>query len=250
MYENVLLIALAFAMGGILKGATGAGAPLLAIPVLALLYDVPTAISLFAVPNLVSNIWQAWHFRRSRLPTGFLWRLALAGSVGAAIGTYVLASVESTYLLLVVAFAVLFYIGFRMMRPDWALPYSRAFRLVLPVGALAGLLQGSGGISAPVSISFLNAMKLERSQFIHTISVFFVGIALVQNPLLVFYGFLTPLLFGLSFAALFVIIAFMPVGSYLVRHVSRAAFDNLILALLAALSLKMLHEVALAQFGS
>lgn len=246
MLENVLLVGAAFALGGILKGATGAGAPLLAIPILALLYDVPTAITLFAVPNLVPNVWQSWRFRSTRLPTSFLWQFAVAGGVGAVIGTYALANVDSTYLLLVVAFAVLGYIGFRLMRPDWVLPYATARRVVIPLGVIAGTLQGSGGISAPVSLTYLNAMKLERGQFISAISLFFTGIAVVQIPLLIGYGFMTPDLFWLSCGALAVVLAFMPVGTYLVRHVSKSAFDRIILVLLSLLSFKMISQVVLA----
>ncbi|HBN31167.1 MAG TPA: sulfite exporter TauE/SafE family protein, partial [Rhodobacteraceae bacterium] len=164
MLENVLLIGVAFALGGILKGATGAGAPLLAIPILALLYDVPTAITLFAIPNLVPNVWQAWKYRADSLPTRFWLQFAIAGGVGAAIGTYGLANIKSDYLLLVVALVVVAYIIFRTLRPGWVLTYPKALAAVLPVGLIAGILQGSGGISAPVSITFLNAMKLSRGQ--------------------------------------------------------------------------------------
>ena len=50
--ENLLPIAIAFAMGGILKGATGAGAPIIAIPVLALLYNVQFAVAVFIIPSV------------------------------------------------------------------------------------------------------------------------------------------------------------------------------------------------------
>ncbi len=245
MLENVLLIGVAFALGGILKGATGAGAPLLAIPILALLYDVPTAITLFAIPNLVPNVWQAWKYRADSLPTRFWLQFAIAGGVGAAIGTYGLANIKSDYLLLVVALVVVAYIIFRTLRPGWVLAYPKALAAVLPVGLIAGILQGSGGISAPVSITFLNAMKLSRGQFIATISAFFTGIALVQVPLLVVYGFMTVDFFALSCAALLVVMALMPVGAYLVRHISAKAFERIILVLLAALSAKMILQVVL-----
>jgi uncharacterized membrane protein YfcA len=246
MLENVLLVGLAFALGGILKGATGAGAPLLAIPILALLYDVPTAITLFAIPNLVPNVWQAWRYRANRMPTPFLARFTLAGALGTGLGTYALANVNSTYLLLIVALAVVAYILFRLMRPDWTLPYATALPLAIPVGLVGGALQASGGISAPVSLTFLNAMQPERGTFISTISSFFIAIALVQIPLLTIYGFLTLQLFALSIASLVVIVAFMPVGNYLVRFVPKQVFDRIILGLLALLSLKMLSQVVMS----
>ena len=41
---NIACLVLAFYFGGVLKGATGAGAPIIAIPIISLLYDVPTAV--------------------------------------------------------------------------------------------------------------------------------------------------------------------------------------------------------------
>ena len=42
----------AFALGGTLKGATGAGAPIITIPVIAAFYDVRIAVIIMVIPNL------------------------------------------------------------------------------------------------------------------------------------------------------------------------------------------------------
>ena len=57
---------LSLGSGGILKGATGAGAPIIAVLDLAILFDVPTAMPIFSLPNLFANISQAWTFRREQ----------------------------------------------------------------------------------------------------------------------------------------------------------------------------------------
>ena len=64
---NLLSLAalfLAFALGGIVKGATGAGAPVVAIPVIAIFFDVQLAVIIMAVPNLISNLLQIIHYRK------------------------------------------------------------------------------------------------------------------------------------------------------------------------------------------
>ncbi len=243
--EVVALIALAFALGGILKGATGAGAPILAVPVMAMFYDVPFAVTVFAIPNIVPNLWQGWAFRREMPETRFVLLLALSGAAGAVVGAVLLANLPSTLLSLLVAFAVLAYIAIRLLRSDAVLAFRRALALVVPVGVVAGILQGASGVSAPVSITFLNAMRLERGQFISTISVFFVAIALVQIPMLTAYGFLTLEMLGLSTLALVPLILFMPVGAFLVRHISARNFDRLILVLLLGLAVKLIVEAVI-----
>ena len=58
------LAGLALLLGGVLKGATGAGGPIVAIPILSLLYSVPFAVTVFVLPNLLTNLWQLWQYRQ------------------------------------------------------------------------------------------------------------------------------------------------------------------------------------------
>ncbi|RVV99608.1 sulfite exporter TauE/SafE family protein [Mesobaculum littorinae] len=236
---------IALLAGGILKGATGAGAPIIAVPVIALLYDVPFAIVMFSFPNLLSNLWQGWQYRDHQMGEGFTWRFAVAGAIGAGLGTVILANVPSDLLVALVAMSVFVYIGFRLARPDWFLPFSLARRIVWPVGTLAGMMQGAGGVSAPVSITFLNAMKPERAAFVGTVSVFFVAMAAIQIPLLAWYGFLDWHRLGLSLLALLPILGGMPIGAALAKRLSKQVFDRLILTLLALVALRLLIEVTL-----
>jgi uncharacterized membrane protein YfcA len=52
----ILVAFLSLGLGGILKGTTGAGAPLVAVPALALLFDVPTAIAIFFAKPFVQCV--------------------------------------------------------------------------------------------------------------------------------------------------------------------------------------------------
>ncbi|MEH6725572.1 MAG: sulfite exporter TauE/SafE family protein [Hyphomicrobiales bacterium] len=240
-------IFLSFALGGILKGATGAGAPVVAVPIIALFYDVPTAVTIFVIPNLLSNTWQAWSYRKDQLPPALTYRFAGTGVIGAIAGTYMLAYLPTDLLTMMIAVAVTGYIVFRLVKPEWVLEYATALRVVVPVGSVAGVLQGSLGISAPISLTFLNAMKLERSQFIATVSLFFVSMAFIQLPFLIGLGLMTTERFWISCLALIPMIGGMPLGSFLARYVPRSVFDKVILAMLALIAVKLYLEVV---FGS
>ena len=238
-WTGIMLGVLGLALGGVLKGATGAGAPILAVPILAMFYDVPLAVAIFTLPNLLSNIWQGWRFRAHQATPVLTWGFALAGAAGAGVGSAMLVGLPSDTLLLGVAGTVFLYIGFRLLRPDWALDLGLATRLAAPAGFAGGVLQGAVGVSAPVSITFLNATRMHRDAFIATISVFFVAMSLVQIPLLAAWGVLTPLRAVLSAAAILPLIAAMPLGAYLARRLSREIFDRLILALLALIAARL-----------
>ena len=113
-----------------------------------------------------------------------------------------------------------------------------------PASAAAGILQGAAGISAPIAVSFLNAMRLERPVFIATISMFFAAMSVVQIPALMWAGLLSPEVVLLAAAALIPIFLAMPVGAWLARHLSAAQFDRAILVLLAVLALRLLWTAA------
>jgi hypothetical protein len=114
------------------------------------------------------------------------------------------------------------------------------------MGAGAGLLMGASGISAPISITFLNALRLDRVAFVATISVFFATTSLPQIGLLAYYGVLTPPVAALSLAALIPILGMMPVGAYLARFLSKEAFDRIILGILTVLALRIVVGLLIA----
>ncbi|WP_375262556.1 sulfite exporter TauE/SafE family protein [Palleronia sp.] len=238
-WTGLLLGATGLALGGILKGATGAGAPVLAVPLLAMLYDVRLAVALLTLPNLVSNVWQGWSYRRHLPSRALVFGFALGGALGAGVGTVMLVSLPSDLLMLGVAAAVLLYVAFRLARPDWSLAMKAAVRLALPAGFAGGVLQGATGLSAPVSITFMNAIRMERGAFISAISVFFALMSVIQIPLLMAWGVLTPLRAALSVGALVPLLAAMPVGAALARRVSRTVFDRIILGLLTLIALRI-----------
>ncbi len=236
---DLAIIILALSLGGVVKGVTGAGAPVVAVPVLAAFFDVPTAIVVMVVPNLVTNIAQGWVYRRETLPRRFSWGFAGGGFVGAGVGTVLLAFLPGEALMLFVAMIVWLYLIFRIARPNASLSYGAAERWAIPVGAFAGALQGAGGVSAPVSVTFLNAMRLERGQFVATISVFFAVMSVAQIPLLASYGFMSLEKLTWSVLALAPLFGGMRLGAWVGRRVSKSAFDASVMALLAVVSLKL-----------
>ncbi len=228
-------------MGGVLKGATGAGAPILAVPALTMAFDVRFAVAVMIVPNILTNVWQAWGYRASLLERGFVVRFLAAGVLGAVVGNLLLAWLPPEALSIAVALAVLGYIGLRVLRPSFRLGYTIARRLAFPAGMLAGVLQGATGLSAPASLTFLNAMRLERPQFIATASAFFVAMMLPQVPMLIALGILDGPRFLLGFAGAAVLALGMPVGAWIGRRLPAQVFDKLILGVLGLIAVRILY---------
>jgi len=243
VFDTITIIAIlvAFALGGILKGATGAGAPIITIPVIAAFYDVRIAVIIMVVPNLLTNIGQLYQFRKTILPPFFTVSFALGGGIGAFIGTILLANLSIKILTLSVAFIVIIYILLKLIVPSWKLIYEKATKLVFIMGTAGGVLQGTAGLSAPISITFLNAMKLERNQFIPTISVYFGVMSIFQMPTLYYYDFLNFEIIAASLISTVVLLSFMPLGSWIAKSVSKENFDKITLILLAFIALRIIY---------
>lgn len=240
--EILIMVFVAFALGGILKGAIGAGAPVLAVPVMAILIDVPFAVAVFVMPNILSNVVQLWKYQGNLTDWRFAKTFAWAGFIGAALGTVALAGLPSEVLTTSVAVIVLGYAAFRLVQPGWRLDMSIAQKLAAPIGTFAGMLQGAIGLSAPVSISFISAIGLQRDQFIPTMSLFFCLMGVAQLPMQMAFGLMTPDRFVYSLLASIPLVGFLPVGAFLARHISRNVFDRIILLLLTLLALKLLAD--------
>ena len=237
----IIAVLVAFALGGILKGATGAGAPIITIPVIAAFYDVRIAVIIMVVPNLLTNIGQLYQFRQTILPKFFTLSFALGGGIGAFLGTILLVNLSIKILTLSVAFIVIIYILLKLIVPSWKLTYKKAEKLVFLMGTGGGVLQGTAGLSAPISITFLNSMKLERNQFIPTISVYFGVMSIFQMPTLYYYDFLNLEIIIVSFISTLVLLLFMPFGSWIAKSVSKESFDKITLILLGFIAFRIIY---------
>ncbi|MSU88616.1 TSUP family transporter [Rhodobacteraceae bacterium 2CG4] len=226
-------------LGGILKGATGAGLPVIAIPVISAVYDVRVAVALMVMPNLVTNLWQVWRHRSDQVEGGFGWIFAGWGALGAAAGTFLLIWLPVSVMQLAMVAIILGYITLRLLRPDVSIGAEAARGMVGPVGFAGGILQGATGISSPVSVTFLNAMRLPRLAFIHTISCFFAVMCAGQAIVQLHYGLLTLQLAALGLAALVPMFLALPLGEWIGRRISARTFDMVMVAFLALLSLRL-----------
>ena len=238
--QILVIVGLAFAMGGILKGATGVGAPLIAVPVMTSFVDIRFAVAVFVVPNLVTNLIQTVIYRRALNNSSFLLVLCLSAGLGAIAGSLMLYRAAGGLLEIFMACLVLFYVGFRLCKPNWYLSMPMARRLNIPMGFLAGFLQGAFGISAPATLTFLNAIKFERPEFIVIVSAFFTTMSAIQLPTLIYLEIMTTSYLFFGFLAIIPLVACMPIGNILLRHATPKVFDNIILIVLFGVALTLL----------
>ena len=229
----------AFALGGLVKGATGAGSPVIAIPVLTVFFDAKLAVAIMAVPNLFSNLVQIKQFRRSVENLTFSLKLSAFGTLGCLGGTLFFILTNTRVIELLVAIITVLYVVLSFKKNSKKLSQQFAKKMIPPIGLLGGFVQGTCGVSAPIALAFLNAIGMKRAEFIFTISCFFGAMAAIQIVSLSFFNFMTWQLFLLGLLSLAPIFLGMSLGDRLTKKISSQSFEKLILVFLILLSLQI-----------
>ena len=242
-YLGLTAIFVAFFLGGILKGATGAGMPIIVVPVIAAVYDVRLAVVILVIPNFLSNVFQIYKFRSYNTEPKFTRTFAIMGLLGAGLGTLILGWAPVDQLNILMAIIVFAYIALKLFKPSFQIPMKRAKKLVGYAGFTGGILQGALGISAPISITFVNAVKLERPVFIFTMSLFFISMTMSQIPLQIAQGMMTWETIVIGLISFIPLMAGMPVGEIIGKRMNAEVFDRVILLMLTVLALKQLVGV-------
>ena len=238
-FQTVIIMIVAFALGGLVKGATGAGSPVIAIPVLAVFFDAKLAVAIMAVPNLFSNLVQIKQFRRSVENLTFSFKLSAFGAFGCLGGTLFFILTSTRIIELLVAIITVLYVMLSFKKNSKKLSQQIAKKLAPPIGLLGGFVQGTCGVSAPIALAFLNAIGMKRAEFIFTISCFFGAMAAIQIVSLSFFNFMTWQLFLLGLLSLAPIFLGMSFGDRLTKKISSQSFEKLILVFLILLSLQI-----------
>lgn len=238
---NIALMTLALAAGAVVKGATGMGLPLVALPVLTTFFGLQHAVGLMCIPLIFTNAWQVWRFRAAARDDrmAFLPLFLVGGAIGIALGTWALTSLPERALVLTLGVILLIYVGLKLAAPRFVVGSALARRVGPLFGMGGGILQGATGISAPIGVTFIHAMAMERDAHVFAVSAMFLLYASVQLPSLALAGVMRGqwLLEGLL--ALVPILLFMPLGQAIAGKLSRQAFDRMILIFLGLVGLKM-----------
>lgn len=241
-YWNLALIFAALAAGAVVKGATGMGLPLVALPVLTSAFGLTHAVGLMVVPVLFSNVWQVVRLRAMATDGAlvFMPRFLVGVAAGVAVGTWLLKTLPERLLVFALGALLVGYIIIRLARPALRIGLETARRAGLPVGTAAGILNGATGISAPVGVTFIHWMGLERDAHLFAVSTMFLVMGVVQLPAMAVAGLMEPAWLVEGAFAIVPIILFMPVGRMIAQRMSRETFDRMVLAFLGLIGLKML----------
>ena len=137
---------------------------------------------------------------------------------------------------------IFLFLLFRLQKPKWQISGNATKLLVIPCGFLGGTLQGAAGLSAPVSVTFLNLIKLERESFIAIISIYFVSMSVVQIPILYRIKFLDMRVFFYGAVALPIVFVGMAIGGFAAQQLNSKIFEKIIQGILFIMALSLTYR--------
>ena len=219
-------------LGGFAKGVAGQGLPLVATPVIAVLYDLRTAIVINAIPTVLSDVPIILaglpHVRQAARFLPFI----LCGLVGILGGSQLLVSVNQAILATVLATVVTIFVVTSWFNILPVLSPRVGRVLGPPMGFLAGMTQGMAGASGPMASMYLLSIGTPRHLYFFSINVIFQILDIWQIFALSQVGLYTPGLATLGFLICVPTGIGMIAGFKAQRHVNDLLFRRVILVIL------------------
>jgi uncharacterized membrane protein YfcA len=233
----------AISLGALLKGITGMGLPMFAVPALASITSVEEAVVLMIFPGVGANLWlvvshrEHRHILRDHLP--FL----IAGFIGALLGTGLLLVISDRGLKLLLVIWLGLYLIRYFTRRDGLSLFGTGNSAAYPIGLVAGTVQGATGISAYVVAPYYHARGLALEAYAFIVAFTFLIFSVAQLTAATNLDLLTPQRLQLSLLALLPALIFTRVGISLSRRISVKGFNQVLIAMFIVMEIKLIVDI-------
>jgi uncharacterized protein len=168
--EQILLSIVIIFLSYVVKGLTGFGSGLIAIPLLAFIFPLKFIVPLFGLLSYAGTIIQSISLRKQAAWKDIL-PLIPFSLMGISVALWLLINIRAETLTLFLGFFIVAYAIYSLL-PDKKLSGGRKWAIVAGgCGGLVGALFGTGG---PFYVIYLKLRQLDKSQFRASISMVFL----------------------------------------------------------------------------
>jgi len=172
----MLVIAGAFIVAGIAKGAIGMGMPPIAIGLMSFAVPLESAIAIMVVPTMVTNIWQAIYgggFRPLMRRFGTMAATAMVGILGVG---YLLSDLGSSSTsgwvgVLLVLYSLIALTPYRPRVPRRVEPWANPL-----IGLASGAVAGTTGVAAVPFLPYMQSLDMDRHELVQALGIMFIFI--------------------------------------------------------------------------
>jgi uncharacterized membrane protein YfcA len=232
-------IMLALVLSGSVKGVFGIGFPVVAMAILPLFITPISAITVIALPIVVTNIQQLFSEKEWRHIIIKYRYMALFMLLASFLSSQILTQISVDLITAIIGFALALFAIYSLF--NFTLPITTHSVWQIIAGASSGLLSGMTGIQSTAIIYFAS-LDISRNEFVGAVGyIFLVGglglsIGLINNNLLNSSTVILSL-----FGVLFSVVGFK-LGSLLRPYIHSELFKKLLFLLMLIIGMKQIYQ--------
>lgn len=241
--ESLGIIVLGLMLGSLVKGISGIGLPLVAIPIMAGFMPIDQAVAIMVIPNLLMNVYLMWTYRAHAVRLDNLRLIIVVGVLGVAFGSWVLSSVPKSLMIGFMALWLGGYLVHLMLGREFGTPDSLSRHAPALVVGLGGIVQGAAGTAGPIIAPYVHSLKLRQPQFVYVVSILFQIFAVTQLASFLWLGLIDAERLGQSLLACVPIAIFLPLAVRLAGRIGERAFNLCVIAMLLAIEARLIWRI-------
>ncbi len=239
---SISIICFGLALGAFVKGLTGMGLPLVAVPFMAGFLGAEHAIVVMQIPGLVSNAWLIWRHRGEAREAPLRNDMIIPASLMTIAGVWFLDSADDRITILLLAVAVAGFLALLLFNPSFRLD-GRIGRIATPgASMLGGFVQGAAGVSGPLFSTLILSFRLKKEAYVFYNGLVFGLFNLIQIIAMLGFGMFTMQRFVEGCLALIPLFIFQALGMRVMGSVSPKVFTGAVVAVIVVMEIKLVWE--------
>jgi len=239
-----ILVALIAIFAGLVKGISGFGSSLVAIPLLTLLFGtefVKDSVVVMITFNLVLNsllLIENKGFHPDSLKR--VWIIPLFGAIFTVVGIIIFVNVPDAVITYTAGGLILLAIANKGFRLKMRLPETPWVKAI--IGTLSGMGNGIASIDGPPVVFYLTSIQAEKTYFKNVLASHFLVTGFIAVVLHVIWGsYNVDLILIIAVMLVFTVVGLL-IGNKISRNMNQAVFDKIVLVILFALAISMFYE--------
>ena len=240
--DIIILLTGIFFLGGLVKGTTGMGLPLITVALGTMILPVKAVFGISIIPILLTNVWQVRSGQGASIVLKRFWPMVVTMFVGLVVGAQLVTVLDGNILLAIIGVVI---VVFTIL----GLVHSKAQiskRLELPFSIIADGVAGvSGGLSTvwgPPITMFLMMTDIKKDDYIGAVGViWFLGAV----PLVVLFylnGIIHSGNVGYSIAGCVPAMAGMWCGQHVRKKIDQETFRKVLLITLLVIGINLIRR--------
>jgi len=239
---SLSIIGLGLALGAFVKGLTGMGLPLVAVPFMAGFLGAEHAIVVMQIPGLVSNVWLVWRHRREAKAAPIRYDMILPACALTVVGVWFLDVMDDRIIILLLAGAVACFLALLLFNPSFRLD-GLIGKICTPIASMAGgFVQGAAGVSGPLFSTLILSFRLPKEAYVFYNGLVFGLFNTVQIIAMLSLGMFTAQRFLEGCLALIPLFVFQFVGMRVMGYASPKVFTGAVVAVIVVMEIKLVWE--------